>query len=36
VLILFSVQFSALARRQSQVAKELARRTMRDGEPADD
>jgi hypothetical protein len=36
VLILFSVQVSALSRRQSQVAKELARRTMRDGEPADD
>lgn len=36
VLILFSVQVSALSRRQSQVARELARRTMRDGEPADD
>jgi hypothetical protein len=36
VLILFSVQVSALSRRQNQLVKELARRTMRDGEPGDD
>ena len=36
VLILFSVQVSALSRRQNQLVKELARRTMRDGEPVDD
>jgi len=36
VLILFSVQMSALTRRQTELVKELARRTLRDEEAVDE